>query len=96
VVRSREIDYLERECLGAVIAHVPEGDRQSDPPKRGGLFARDHSVEWMWAALEQITGKPQHLKGVKVHKVEATAPIHECLGEPGRPDQRVNYEGKPP
>jgi hypothetical protein len=32
---------------------------------------------------------------VKVHGVKATDPIHEGFGEPGHPDQRVNYEQKP-
>jgi hypothetical protein len=41
-------------------------------------------------------GKPHPLEGVKGHEVEAIAPIHEGLGEPSHPDQRVNYEGKPP
>jgi hypothetical protein len=50
----------------------------------------------MWAALKLFTGKPQPLKGVKVHEVEATAPINEGFGEPGHPDQQVDYEGKPP
>jgi hypothetical protein len=33
VVRPREVDHLKRERLGAVVARVSEGDRQSDPPK---------------------------------------------------------------
>jgi hypothetical protein len=41
----------------------------------------------VWAALELVTWKPQPLKGVEVHEVEDTAPIHEGLGKPGRPDQ---------
>jgi hypothetical protein len=49
------------------------------------LFAQDHSVEWVWATLELVTGKPQPLKGVEVHEVEATAL-----------DQRIDNEGKPP
>jgi hypothetical protein len=39
VVRSEEVDYLKHEHLDAVVAHVSEGDRQSDPPVRNGLFA---------------------------------------------------------
>jgi hypothetical protein len=60
------------------------------------LFALDHSIERVWPAMELGTGKPQHLKGVKVHGVETVAPIHEGLSEPGRPDQWIDNEGKPP
>jgi hypothetical protein len=96
VVRLGEVDYLECEHLGAVVARVSEGGRHGDPPKRDILFARNHSIDRVWAALELVTGKPQPLKGVEVHEVEAAASIHEGLSEPGRPDQRVNNEGKPP
>jgi hypothetical protein len=60
------------------------------------LFDRDHSVEQVWAALELVADKPQPLEGVEGHEVEATAPIHEGLGESSHPDQLINYEGKPP
>jgi hypothetical protein len=43
-----------------------------------------------------VTGKPQPFKGAEVHEVEAATPIHVGLGEPSRPNQRVDYEGKPP
>jgi hypothetical protein len=33
---------------------------------------------------------------VEVHEVEGTATIQEGLSEPGRPDQRIDNEGKPP
>jgi hypothetical protein len=46
--------------------------------------------------LELVSSKPQPLNDVKVHEVEATTPIHEGFGKPGRPDQWVEYEGKPP
>jgi hypothetical protein len=93
MVRLKEVDYFKHEHLGAVVACVPEGDRQGDPFKVDGLFARDHSVKRVWAALELVLDEPQSLKGVKVYEVEATAPIHEGLSEPGCPNQRVNNEG---
>jgi hypothetical protein len=40
----------------------------------------------MWATLELVMGKPQPHKGVKIHEVEATAPIHEGFDEPSHPD----------
>jgi hypothetical protein len=50
----------------------------------------------MWTALELVTSMPQPLKGIKVPEVEATSPVHEGFGESCHPDQRVDYEGKPP
>jgi hypothetical protein len=96
VVRPREVDYLEGERLAMVIACVFEGDRQGNLLEGDTLFARDHFVEWIWADLELIPGKPLFLKGVEVQEVEATAPIHEGFIEPGHCDWRVDNEGKPP
>jgi hypothetical protein len=96
VVRPREVDYLKCECLGAVVARFSEGDRQGDLPKGDMLLTRDHFVEWVWPALELVPSEPQCLKSVEVHEVEAAAPIHESLSEPGCPNQRVDNEGKPP
>jgi hypothetical protein len=95
VVRPREVDHLKCDRLSAVVAHVSECDRQSDPSEGDRLLAQDHSVEWMWAALELVLGKSHPLKGVEVHEVEAASPIHKGFGEPGRPNQWVDYEGKP-
>jgi hypothetical protein len=58
VVRSIEIDHLERECLSAVVAHISKGDRKSDSSEGDGLLAWDHSIEWMWAIKELILGEP--------------------------------------
>jgi hypothetical protein len=96
MVRPREVDHLKRERLGAVVDRVSRGDPQSDAPTEGILHAQENSVEWMWATLELVSTKPQALKGVKVHEVEVTAPIHEGLGESCRPDQQIDYEGKRP
>jgi hypothetical protein len=96
MVRVRVVDYFERERLGAVVACIPEGDWQGDPSEGHALLARDHSVKWVWAALELVLGQPQSLKGVEVLEVEATAAIHEGLSEPSCTDQWVNDEGKPP
>jgi hypothetical protein len=58
MVRLGGIDHLERERLCVVVACVFEGDWQSDLPERDGLLAQDHSIEWMWAALVLVPGKP--------------------------------------
>jgi hypothetical protein len=57
---------------------------------------QDHSIERVWAPLDLVTGKPQPLKDVEVHEVEAAAPIHEVLSEPGHPNQWVDNEAEPP
>jgi hypothetical protein len=80
VVRPREIDHLECKRLGAVISHVSKADWQSDPPEGNILLSWDHSVERAWAALEFVVSEPQPTKGVEVHEVVATTPIHEGLG----------------
>jgi hypothetical protein len=96
MVRVEEVNYLECKRLGAVVACGPEGDRQGDSSKGDGLHAQDHSVKWVWAALEVVLGESQSHQCVEVHEVEAIAPIHKGLSEPGCPDQRVEDEGKPP
>jgi hypothetical protein len=59
MIRPREVDHLEREHLGAVVARISEGDRQGDLPEGAGLLARDHFIEWVWDALELIPGESQ-------------------------------------
>jgi hypothetical protein len=96
MVKPKEINHLEHKFLGAVIARVSQGDRQSNPPEENRLISKDHFVERVWAGLEMVVSKPQPFECVEVYEVEATAPIHEGLGELGCPDQWVDYEGKPP
>jgi hypothetical protein len=94
MVRAEEIYHFERQHLRAVVACIPEGNRQADPSKGDRVLAQDHSIEWVWATLELVQGKPQSFKRVKVHEIEATTPIHEGFGEPGCLNQRVDDEGK--
>jgi hypothetical protein len=58
VVKPGEVDNLKSKRIGVVIPCVSEGNKPSNPPKGDVLFARDHFVEWMWAALELVPGKP--------------------------------------
>jgi hypothetical protein len=58
MLRPGQVDHLESERFGVVVACISEGDTKSNPPKGDGLLARDHSIEWMWATLELISGKP--------------------------------------
>jgi hypothetical protein len=86
VVRSDESNQFKHEHLRAVVACIPEVDQLGHPSKVDRVLARDHSTEWVWAALELVRGKPQSLKRVEVHEIEATAPVLKGLGEPGCPD----------
>jgi hypothetical protein len=96
VVRAGEVNYFKRKRFGAVVACVLKSDRQGDSSKGDGLLTQDHSIKRVWAALELVLGEPQPLKAIEVHEVEVAALVHEGLGESGCPDQRVDYEGKPP
>jgi hypothetical protein len=96
MVRPKEVNYLERDHVSAVVACIPEGDQQGDPSEGDILLAQDHSVKLVWAALKLILGEPQSLKGVEVHEVEVVAPVHEGLSELGCPNQWVDNEEKPP
>jgi hypothetical protein len=95
MVRLGKVDYLKQEYLSAVVASISKADWHGDLSERDRLLGWNHSIKWVWAALELILGEPQPLKGVEVHEVEATAPIHEGLSELGCPDQRVDNAGEP-
>jgi hypothetical protein len=58
VVRLGEVDHLKSECLSVVVAGISKGDGQRDPPEGDGLFTWDHSIEWVWASLKLVPGKP--------------------------------------
>jgi hypothetical protein len=58
--------------------------------------AQDHSIERVQATLELVWSEPQFFERVEVHEIEVTTTIHEGLGEPGCPNQRVDDEGKSP
>jgi hypothetical protein len=58
MIRPREVDHLEREHFGAVVACISKSDRQGDLPQGDGLLAQDHYIEWVRVALEMIPGKP--------------------------------------
>jgi hypothetical protein len=58
MVRLGEVDHLESEHFGVVVACIFEGNMQIDPPEGDGLLAQDHSIEWMRAVLELVSSKP--------------------------------------
>jgi hypothetical protein len=79
MVRPRKVDHLKRECLSAVVARASEGDRQSDPPMGDRLLPWDHSVKWMWAALELLTGKPHLAKVSRYMRLMPLPPSMRAL-----------------
>jgi hypothetical protein len=58
MVGSGEVDHHVGECLDAVVVHISKGDRQINLPEGDGLFAWDHSVEWVQAILEHVLAQP--------------------------------------
>jgi hypothetical protein len=87
MVRPEDVDYFKREHLSAIVACIVEGDQQGDPSEGDELLVRNHSVKWVWDALELVMGEPQPLEGVKVHEVEVATPIHEGLSKLSCSDQ---------
>jgi hypothetical protein len=96
VITPGAVDHLEHEHLCAFVACISESDWQGDLPEVDGLLGRDHSIEWVWTTLELIRAKSQSVKGVEVHEVEATIPIHKCFGEPSLLDQWITTRGNLP
>jgi hypothetical protein len=58
VVGSGEVDHFEGERFSAVVVRISESDRQINLPKGDGLLAQNHSIEWVWAGLEQVPAQP--------------------------------------
>jgi hypothetical protein len=54
MVRVGEVNYFLRERFGVVVACIPESDQQGDSSKGDGLLTQDHSVKWVWDALELV------------------------------------------
>jgi hypothetical protein len=51
VVGSREVDHIEGEHLGTVVARISESGRQINLPEGDELHAQDHSVKGVQARL---------------------------------------------
>ena len=92
MVGSVEPNPLEGEGLRPIVGWTPEGDRQIDLPKRHGLLSRHDAME---RRPSQPDARPVDAHGIErlsVHDVEATASIHQYLGEPLCANDQVDLE----
>ena len=92
MVGSMEPDRLEGEGLRPIIGWIPKGDGQIDLPKWHSLLSRHDAVKRCsgWSDARSIDA--HGVKHFSVHDVEATASIHQYLGESLRADDRVDHE----
>ena len=87
-----EPDHLEGKGLRPIIGRISEGDGQIDLPEWHGVLSRHDAVE---TCLGRPNAQSIDAHGVErfcVHDVEATASIHQHLGEVLLVDNGVNDE----
>ena len=95
VVGSVELDHLEGKGLPPVIGWIPKGDGQIDLPKWHGLLSRHDAMERRSGRSDVRLVDAHGVERFSVHDVEATASIHQYLGEPLRANDRFNHERVP-
>ena len=90
-----EHNHVEGEGLGLVIELIPKGDGQIDLSQWHGLFPGHDAMKRRlgWAEVRPVDA---HLvERLGVHDVEATAPVHQYLGEPLWTDDRIDDQRIP-
>ena len=87
-----EPDHLEGESLRPIIGQIPKGDEQIDLPKWHGLLFRHDTMESRSGRSDARSIDAHGVECFDVHDVEATASIHQYLGEPLHADDRVDHE----
>ena len=92
VVDQGEPNYLEGEGLCPIVGWIPEGDGQVDLPDWYGLLSQHDAVEKRPGRPDARSVDADGIKCLYVNDVEATAPVHQYLGEPLRADDRVDHE----
>jgi hypothetical protein len=90
VVSAAELDHLKGEGFLSKVGRIPEGDREVNLPEGQGSLPRYDTVERRSARAELGPTDPHGVKGFSVHDVEATASIHQYLGEPRVADDGVD------
>jgi hypothetical protein len=76
-----EPGHLKSEGFLFEIGRIPKGDRQIDLPKGQGSLPWYDTVEGCFARAELGSTDLHGIKGFSVHDVEATASVHQYLGE---------------
>ena len=87
-----EPNHLNGKGLRPIIGRIPEGDGQIDLPKWYGLLSRHDAVERCSGRSDARSIDAHGVEHFGLHDVEATASIHQYLGEPLHADDRVNHE----
>jgi hypothetical protein len=76
-----EVDHLEGESLGAVVAHVSKSDGQIDLPEWDGLLACDHFVEWVQMILSRSRPSPSLAKVLRYMRFRPLPPSMRSLSQ---------------
>ena len=92
MVGSLESNHLEGKGLLAVVGGGAEANGQVDAPEGSRVFPRHDAVERRGVTPELRPVELQELQGVSIEDVEATASVHQHLGESGVADDRVDNE----
>jgi hypothetical protein len=92
VVGSSEPDHLEREGFLLEVGGSSEADGQIELSKGQDALLGDDPVKGRRTGPDRGEIDLQEPDGLGVDDVEAAAPIHEDLGEPGVADDGVNDE----
>jgi hypothetical protein len=95
MVGPSEPDHLEREGFPAEVGGSSEADGQIELPKGQDALSRDDPVKGRRIGPDRGQVDLQEPKGLSVDDVEATASVHEDLGEPGVADDRIDNERVP-
>ena len=92
VIGPVEPDHLKGKGLRPIIGRIPKGDGQINLPKWHGLLSRHDAMERCSDQSDAQSVDSHGVKGFGVHDVEATASIHQYLGEPLCVDDLVDHE----
>jgi hypothetical protein len=92
VVGSSEPDLLEREGFLSEVGGSSEADGQIELSKGKDTLPGDDPVKGRRTSPDRGQIDPQEPEGLGVDDVEAAAPVHEDLGEPGVADDGVDDE----
>ena len=89
---SVEPNHFKGEGLHPIVGQTPEGDGQIKLAKWQDLLSRHDAMERRssWSNARSVDA--QSVERLDVHDVEATASIHQYLGEVFHTDDRVDHE----
>jgi hypothetical protein len=92
VVGPSEPDHLEREGFPAEVGGSSKADGQIKLSKGQDALPGDDPMKGCDTSPDRRQIDPQEPESLGVDDVEATAPVHEDLGEPGVADDGIDNE----